>query len=266
MERLLKLTMISFLINFSFAVYNAYLGISYRSWWFVSLAAYYIVLSVVRFSLLRIKQKCRGDLLKEIFSMRFTGMIFMILSVCLAGITYLSFEENHGTEQNIIVVITIALYAFIKIVLAIINLIKAGRKDFYITKTLRNVSFADALVSIFSLQRTMLVTFEGLTETEVKIFNGATGTAVYLSIFLLGLNLIGGRRISMAKSKIIEINEKITENVTKSYKAIENGVVNGYKKIENGAVGGYKKIENKFVEKFLVNSFEEENIEDKNEK
>lgn len=34
----------------------------------------------------------------------------------------------------------------------------------------------------------------------------------------------------MAKSKLVEVNEKIAE-----------GVVGGYKKIEEGVVGGYKK-------------------------
>jgi len=45
----------------------------------------------------------------------------------------------------------------------------------------------------------------------------------------------------MAKSKIIEINEKIAESVTE-----------GYKKIENTVIEGYTKIEDKFVENYLA--------------
>lgn len=45
----------------------------------------------------------------------------------------------------------------------------------------------------------------------------------------------------MAKSKIVEVNEKIA-----------NGVTTGYKKIEDGVVNGYKKIEDKFVDQFLT--------------
>ncbi|MDE7207525.1 MAG: hypothetical protein K2N90_10290 [Lachnospiraceae bacterium] len=45
----------------------------------------------------------------------------------------------------------------------------------------------------------------------------------------------------MAKSKLIEANEKIAE-----------GVVSGYKKIEEGAVGGFTKMTNKFVDNFLT--------------
>ena len=38
----------------------------------------------------------------------------------------------------------------------------------------------------------------------------------------------------MAKSKIVEVNEKIATGVTEGYKKIKNGVVEGYKKIEEG--------------------------------
>ncbi|MDO4304017.1 MAG: hypothetical protein Q4D94_08875 [Bacillota bacterium] len=56
----------------------------------------------------------------------------------------------------------------------------------------------------------------------------------------------------MAKSKIVEANEKIAENVVGGYKKIEEGVVGGYKKIENGAVSGFNKIADKFVDSFLT--------------
>jgi hypothetical protein len=59
-------------------------------------------------------------------------------------------------------------------------------------------------------------------------------------VLFSGINLIGGRRVDMAKSKIVETNEKIAETV-----------VSGYKKIERGVVGGYTKIEDKFVEAYL---------------
>ncbi|MBQ4546960.1 MAG: hypothetical protein IJA17_07365 [Oscillospiraceae bacterium] len=49
----------------------------------------------------------------------------------------------------------------------------------------------------------------------------------------------------MAKSKIVEINEKIAD-----------AAVGGYKKIESAVVDGYTKIEDKFVEKYLLHDGE----------
>ena len=51
----------------------------------------------------------------------------------------------------------------------------------------------------------------------------------------------------MAKSKLIEANQKIAKGVTEGFQKIEDAVVGGYKKIEQGVVDGYTKIEDKFV-------------------
>ena len=75
---------------------------------------------------------------------------------------------------------------------------------------------------------------------------------MWLIVLLLGINLIGGKRINMAKSKIVEVTEQISEAVTGGYKKIEKGVVDGYKKIEQGVTAGYTKIEDKFVEAYLT--------------
>lgn len=64
----------------------------------------------------------------------------------------------------------------------------------------------------------------------------------------------------MAKSKLVQINEKIAEAVTEGYQKIEDGVVEGYKKIEGGVVEGFGKITDKFVDQFLTR--DGESVED----
>ena len=56
----------------------------------------------------------------------------------------------------------------------------------------------------------------------------------------------------MAKSKLVQANEKIAESVVDGYKKIENGVVSGYKKIETGVVEGFTKMTDHFVDQFLT--------------
>ena len=73
-----------------------------------------------------------------------------------------------------------------------------------------------------------------------------------------------GDRKNMAKSKLVQVNEKIAENVVGGYKKIEEGVVGSYKKIEEGAVGGFNKIADKFVDNFLTK--EGESVEDAKER
>lgn len=56
----------------------------------------------------------------------------------------------------------------------------------------------------------------------------------------------------MARSKLVQANEKIAEKVTEGYKKIEDGVVSGYKMIENGVIDGFTKMTDKFVDSFLT--------------
>lgn len=60
----------------------------------------------------------------------------------------------------------------------------------------------------------------------------------------------------MAKSKLVQANEKIAETVVSGYKKIENGVVDGYKKMENGVVDGFNHISDRFVDAFLTKNGE----------
>ncbi len=242
----------SLIFNFAYAVGNCILGFVAYSWWFITVGAYYTVLSITRYSVLRVKRKANGNYDTELFARRITGILLVILSFCIVGVTILSALKEQGRSFHEIVMIAIATYTFTKITAAIIGMVKAKRSASPVLKTLRNISLADACVSIYSMQRSMLVSFPGMEAAEIWIFNILTGTAVCIIVLFLGINLIGGKKIDMAKSKIIKATDKIAEAVTHGYKKIEKGVVDGYKKIEKGVVGGYTKIEDKFVDTYLT--------------
>ena len=188
MDRTLKFALASLSFNIAFATYHLVMGLVTRSWWLLTLGSYYLVLSVVRFVVLRSKSG-------ERFIAKFTGWMLILLSIPLAGTVILSIVRDRGHERHMIVMIAMAAYAFTRITLATIKLAKARRSTSATLITLRNISFADAFVSIFALQRSMLVSFEGMTEAEIVIMNATLGSAVCVIVFLLGLNLIRNTKI-----------------------------------------------------------------------
>ena len=122
--------------------------------------------------------------------MRFTGWMLMVLSIPLAGTVVLSVIRDRGQKFHIIVMIAIATYAFTKLTIAAINLIKSRRSTSCSLTSLRNIAFADAFVSIFALQRSMLVSFDGMSEAEITAMNAMLGSAVCVIVFLLGFYLV----------------------------------------------------------------------------
>ena len=188
MDKTLKMALISLIFNVLFGVYHFVFGVVSSSWWLLTLGTYYLILSIVRFAVLISKSK-------EGFITKFTGGMLITLSVPLAGTVILSLVRDRGHQLPMVVMIAMAAYSFTKITLATIQLVKSRRNASAAHITLRNISFADAFVSIFALQRSMLVSFEGMTETEILIMNALLGVAVCVIVFLLGLNLLRNKKI-----------------------------------------------------------------------
>ena len=171
------------LFNIAFCAYYLIFGVISYSWWLLTLGVYYLILSVVRLVALKSKN--------EQYSItKFVGWLFIILLAPLIGTVVLSILKDRGSKFDVIFMIVIAVFSFTKITLATVNLIKSRRNQSKTIIALRNIAFADGLVSIFALQRSMLVSFEGMTEPEIVIMNACTGTAVCIVVFLLGLNLV----------------------------------------------------------------------------
>ena len=178
----------------AFCAYHIVLGVLTHSWWLFTVGIYYVILSSTRFAILTAKEDKRNP-------HRLVGVMLMILSLPLVGMVILSFLKDRGTVFHEIVMISIALYAFTKITLATVNWIRARTSLSPKLITLRNLSFADSFVSIFSLQRSMLVSFDGMAETSIRMMNLATGSSVCVLVFFLGLNLIRNKRLMFRKLK-----------------------------------------------------------------
>lgn len=189
MDRIYRSAFLSLAINIAFGAYNIAIGFTTRSLWLFTIGTYYAILSVIRYSVLRSKN---NSIVKKL-----TGIFLMVMSLPLAGTVVLASIQDRGITFNEIVMITLAAYSFTKITIASINLVKSKRSRSVKIKILRNISFADAFVSIFSLQRSMLVSFGEMPKSTIRIMNIATGSAVCMIVFLLGVNLL---RKTTAKS------------------------------------------------------------------
>ncbi|MBQ2696128.1 MAG: hypothetical protein IJF61_02370 [Clostridia bacterium] len=190
-QKVLLMAFLSLVFNITYGLGNAVLGILSHSWWFLTVAAYYIILSIMRFAVVLYEKKNRRrNRQNEIFIKRFSGLMFLFLSIILTGTVFLTVKQDIGTKFHEVVMITIATYTFTKIVFAIIKLCKSKQDGSPLLTTVRNISLADAVVSVFSLQRSMLTSFEGMAPADIRLFNVLTGSGVCLVIIVLGLNLM----------------------------------------------------------------------------
>lgn len=179
-------------VNVAYALYHGVIGVMMGSLWFLLLCAYYMILSVIRFSAVLYDRQCTQNIpsFSEQFLFRFVGGMLTLLSVILALSVYLSFQYDVAIVHSEIMMITIAAYTFYKITLAIVNAIKARKQQSLWLIALRNIGCADAAASLLTLQRSMLASFEGMSNQDIELMNGMTGAGVCLLTAALGMYMI----------------------------------------------------------------------------
>ena len=238
-------------VNLLYGAGHVVLGILEGSVWLLVMAAYYILLGVMRFGAVLTERRHAS----ERFVMRLCGGMLMALALVMGGATAISLAENNAVPHGIVIMLTIAIYIFWKMTMAIVHTVQAHQSGTPLTRTIRNITLASALASLLTMQRSMLVSFDGdMTAEAALILNICTGSAVCILVFLLGLNMLFDEKgyDKMAKSKIVKANQKIAEAVVDGYKKVEGAVVGGYKKVEETVVGAYMKVEDKFVDQYLT--------------
>ena len=118
------------------------------------------------------------------------GILLLALNFALTGVILLTIAQDTARRYSEIVVISIATYTFYKIIMAVVNMVKVRKTQSPVLITIRNIGVADALVSVLTLQATMLASFQGKGGLDANRMNAITGMVVCVLILALGVSMI----------------------------------------------------------------------------
>lgn len=185
---------LSLVINLLYVATNLFTGIWYRSVWSITLAAYYIILAMMRFLLLRFVGRVGigNDRVRELKRSRLCGMILMTVNLALSGVVILVIVQNKGFEYNGILIYVMAMYTFYVTVNSIINIFKYRKYNSPVMSTAKSISLAAALVSMLSLETAMLSQFgdENTSPHFNQIMVGATGAGICAIVVTMSVYII----------------------------------------------------------------------------
>ena len=171
--------------NVTYAILNVFLGIRFRSFWFASLFAYYLLLGMMRGFVVFLRHRIRvsaGAMYRNCAA----GLI--VLSVFLSGVICMGIAEKHTPWYPEIVLIAIAAVTFCMTVTAILSAIKAHGRNNATYILLRDIALVSVIGSMLSLQRSMLGTYgvaDGPFANVMEAVTGAVGVALILLIAVL---------------------------------------------------------------------------------
>ena len=193
--------------NALYGIFQLWLGFYHHTFWFYSLGAYYICLGVMRFFLARHTTRyAPGERMQtELKKYRACGIVFLVMNLALALIIFFMVYWNRTFEHHMITAIAMAAYTFTALTTAIINVIKYRKYNSPVFSASKAISLAAALVSILTLESTMLTTFSKgtMTAMEQKIMLGATGGAISALIVATAIYMIviGTKKLKELKNR-----------------------------------------------------------------
>ena len=191
--------------NIAYALLQLGMGFWHHTFWFYSLAGYYICLAVMRFFLARYttKHKPGQKMREELIRYRLCGWVFLAMNLALALIIFFMVYWNRTFTHHMITAIAMAAYTFAAFTIAIINIVKYRKYNSPVYSASKAISLAAACVSMLTLEATMLTTFgDGSMDAITrKIMLGCTGGVISVFIIVMAVYMIKQSNKQLKKLK-----------------------------------------------------------------
>jgi len=194
--------------NALYGLFQLWLGLYHHTVWFCSLGAYYICLGVMRFFLLLHTRKyAPGEKMRsELIKFRACGWVFLVMNLALTLIIFFMVYWNRTFEHHMITAIAMAAYTFTAFTVAIVNAVKYRKNNSPVFAASKAINLAAALVSMLTLESTMLTTFSdgSLTAVEQNWMLGITGGTISLLIVLAAIHMIviGTKKLKTLQTEV----------------------------------------------------------------
>lgn len=173
---------------------SLYAGVLYSSVWFGAVAIYYIVLSLIRFLLIKadcVFVKSADDTYCHGWkSYRLCGILLLLLNTAMSGMAVQVIWCNEGYFYPGFVIYASAAYTFYRLTVAIIRI--SGRKiSNPILLATKALDLSMALMAMFTLQTAMFASFgKDMTVESRRLMNILTGGAVCVAVLGIAFVMI----------------------------------------------------------------------------
>ena len=177
------------------------LGLRHGSFWYYSLAGYSLSLGVIRFSLLRYtrRHKAGEHLRRELRRYRACGWVLLFMTAALLLMLFFMVYWGRTFLHGKITAISMAAATFTSLTLAILGILRYRHHESPVYAAAKTVSLAAALVSLLTLESTMLNTFSGgaMDKTAERLMLGISGGVAIALILVTAILMIvnGTKRI-----------------------------------------------------------------------
>ena len=182
----------SSIFNMVYAIFQLCLGIWHATLWFLSFAAYYFILAAMRFSLFTYTRRCvpGEDIRAELKKYLSVGISLIFVNTALSSISFFMVWQNRTFVHHEITTIAMAAYTFTSLTFAIINVFKYRKYKSPVLSASRAIGLTSAIVSMLTLEASMLTAFGADMEANVRrLFLALSGGVVAILIITVAIGM-----------------------------------------------------------------------------
>lgn len=181
-----------------FALYHGYLGLRYWSLWHGSIGVFFLLLTAIRGSILLTEKRnsARPEAMQDRYrrwTFQISAALLLVLDLALAAPISIMALFAKPVYLGLNAAIAMAAYTAWKITMASVHLLRQRRRPSgsILVLELRTVNFIDALVSIFTLQNTLIMVQETEHGTRHMLpLSAASSAVIYAVIVSLTLRML----------------------------------------------------------------------------
>ena len=194
--------------NVSLGINLLYVGLQllqwrmFQSWWFVVLALYYSILSVMRFLLVRyVRRNTIGSSIRgEWKRSRICAYTLLLVNLSLSGAVLMILYQNRGYDYPGILIYVMAAYTFYATIHAIVDMVRYRKLGSPVMTTAKVVSLSSALVSMLNLETAMFSQFgKEMAEGDQRLMIVLTGAGISITVITLSVVLIRNANKALRK-------------------------------------------------------------------
>ncbi len=197
----------SLIWNTAYALFQLWLGVTHSTFWYYSLAGYYICLALMRFFLsAHTRKHIAGEkMYEELKRYRFCGWVFLAMNLVLTVMIFFMIYWNRTFEHDQITTIAMAAYTFTSFTVAIVNIVRYRKYNSPVYSASKAISLTAACVSMITLTSTMLTTFGTADQAFMRrLMLALLGGAVAIFITAMAIYMI---RESTKKMKALKAED-----------------------------------------------------------
>ena len=184
---------VSLVISMLYAGLNFWFWYTLKSYWFMVLAVYYVIMAAMRFLLVRYvrTQRIGANILGEWKRARICAYILLLINLSLSGAVLMILYQHRGYDYPGMMIYVMALHTFYALTMSIVDIVRYRKMGSPVLSTAKIVSLSAALVSMLNLETAMFVQFgEDLAPQHQRIFIILTGAGVSITVVTLSVILI----------------------------------------------------------------------------